>query len=42
MAKLNQLDVSVVMKVKQMQNLEPDHGMVEKWGQRRMKEMEER
>ena len=40
MTKLNQLDVSVVLKVKQLQNLEPDHNMIEKWSQVREKEIE--
>lgn len=40
MAKLNQLDVSVVLKVKQLQNLEPDYNMVDKWRQVREKEIE--
>lgn len=40
MAKLNQLEVSVVLKVKQLQNLEPDYNLVEKWRQIREKEIE--
>jgi hypothetical protein len=40
MAKLNQLDVSVVLKVKQLQNLEPDYNLMEKWRQIREKELE--
>ena len=39
MAKLNQLDVSIVMKVKQMQNLEPDSCKIEMWAVKRQKEM---
>jgi hypothetical protein len=31
MAKLNQLQVSVVLKIKQIQNLEHDASAVEKW-----------
>ena len=42
MAKLNQLDVSVVLKVKQLQNLEPDHSMIEKWAVIREKELEKK
>jgi len=42
MAKLNQLDVSVVLKIKQMQNLEPDHKMIEKWSQVKEEEVEKR
>lgn len=40
MAKLNQLDVSIVLKVKQLQNLESDYNMVDKWRQIREKELE--
>ena len=42
MAKLNQLDVSVVLKVKQLQNLEPDQSMIEKWAVIREKELEKK
>jgi len=42
MAKLNQLDVSIVLKVKQIQNLEPDQDMLEKWVDVKEKELEER
>jgi hypothetical protein len=40
MAKLNQLNVSIVLKVKQIQNLEPEETMVEKWKEIRMREQE--
>jgi len=33
MAKLNQLQVSIVLKIKQVQNLEHDASAVEKWTQ---------
>lgn len=42
MAKLNQLDVAVVLKVKQLQNLEPDGNMIEKWRVIREKEIEKK
>lgn len=42
LAKLNQLDVSVVLKVKQIQNLEPDQNSIEKWTQLREKELEKK
>lgn len=40
MAKLNQLEVSIVLKVKQLQNLDPDQTMLDKWRMIREKEIE--
>ena len=40
MAKLNQLEVSIVLKVKQLQNLDPDQNFMDKWSQIREKEIE--
>ena len=42
MAKLNQLTVSVVLKVKQMQHLEGDKSAMDKWREVREKELKER
>jgi len=42
MAKLNQLDMSVVLKVKQIQNLVEDEGKVARWCQMRQEWLEER
>jgi hypothetical protein len=39
MSKLNELQVSVVLKVKQIQNLIPNQSAVEKWAKLRDKEV---
>jgi len=42
MAKLNQLQVSIVLKIKQIQNLEHDASAVEKWQQIKEEEINQK
>ena len=42
MAKLNQLQVSIVLKIKQVQNLEHDASAVEKWTQIKEEEINQK
>jgi hypothetical protein len=42
MAKLNQLQVSVVLKIKQIQNLEHDASAVEKWNKLKEEEINQK